>query len=59
MKSITENKDGLSKEMITEIIDAHYPILLAFDVAEGNMTLKEYLKKIKEFRKTRIEERQP
>lgn len=48
----TEEPLRIDSEFIQEVIDRNYAVLLAFDLAEGNLTLKEYLDNLKEYNKS-------
>ena len=49
------SKKELTKQDIEELVNFHYPVLLGFDLHEGNITWKEYLIKVKEWRKHHFE----
>ena len=38
----------IDKKIITNMINKNYHVLLAFEMADGNLTWKEYLKKLEE-----------
>ena len=44
-------KCKIDEEMIKKIIKQHYPVLLGFDLAEGNITFKQYMEKVRQFNK--------
>lgn len=47
-KDLNSTKDMINESLIKQIISQNYHVLLAFDLSEGNLTWKEYMKKLRE-----------
>jgi hypothetical protein len=50
-KYTNELEGKLLEEIINNAIESYHPVFLAFDVVDGNLSIKEYFKKLKEKRK--------